>query len=141
MNTAIVTTNYLQTDLLSYPRAIHNPEEMYLLFRIFEKQDRHAEAVKILDSENVGLKSRILQNDWIFILCKISCLKSGGLWEDGVSFVKSLLTVPDDEKGQKAIQQYDDWEVWYLLMKAGRFNKTPECVIESHILWTALIDS
>lgn len=127
----MVITNSSQTDLLSHPRSIHTTEELYLLYKIFYTQGRHAEAVKILDSENVGISSRILKNDMTFVLCKVESLTSAELWEDSLSYAKSLLTVSDNEEEQNSLQQYDDWEVWQLLTNATRHINTPGCAIQN----------
>ena len=63
-----------QLQLLSPPRAIQNAEELLLLIKIFEKQDKHDEILKILDSESAGLGSRIVNNDRIFVTNKLHSL-------------------------------------------------------------------
>lgn len=115
----------LQKELLSVPRAIQNPEELFLLVKIFQSQQRHGEIVKVLDSENVGITSRIVQNDWSFIGTKLESLVKAGMWAEGLSYAKTLLAIPEDEAGQKALQERDDWAVWNLLVMAAE-NINPE---------------
>lgn len=107
-----------QKELLSSPRAIQNAEELFLLIRIFESQDRHTEIVKILDSPNLGLSSRIVQNDWSLIREKLLSLEKAGLWAEGLSYARELLTLPSDEAERRALQERDDWNVWNLLVTA-----------------------
>ncbi|KAL1858493.1 hypothetical protein Plec18170_002692 [Paecilomyces lecythidis] len=102
-------------ELLSPPRAVQTAEELLLLIKIFEKQDRYAEIVKILDSENLGIKSRIVQNDWSFVRSKIIGLENAQLWDDGAAFAKSLLSGSEDSI---ALKESDDWAVWNLLLSA-----------------------
>ena len=91
-----------------------------MLIRIFESEDRHAEVVKILDSPNVGISSRIIQNDWNFIREKILSMEKAGLWSEGLSYTRDLLTLPNDEAGRNAVKERDDWTVWNLLLTATR---------------------
>lgn len=116
----------LQKELLSVPRAIQNPEELFLLIKIFQSHQLHAEIARVLDSENVGLSSRIVQNDWSFIGTKLESLINAGMWAEGLSYAKSLLAIPEDEAGQKALQERDDWAVWNLLVTAAENVNNPE---------------
>jgi N-terminal acetyltransferase B complex non-catalytic subunit len=106
--------------LLSPPRAIQNSEELLLLIKIFESQGRHDEIVKILDSENLGLSSRVVQNDWSFVGVKLSSLEKGEMWTQGLSYAKSLLAIPGNEEERKSLQERDDWAVWKLLLNSTR---------------------
>ncbi|KAJ5215950.1 uncharacterized protein N7498_002357 [Penicillium cinerascens] len=118
-------------DLLSHPRAIQSSEELRLLVKIFESQKQHAEIVKILDSKNLGLKSRIVRRDKNFLICKATALASGGLWEEGLAFVKDLYTVNEDGKIKKNLREIDDWGIWSLLVEAVRNIKTPGIAAET----------
>ncbi|CRG87977.1 N-alpha-acetyltransferase 25, NatB auxiliary subunit [Talaromyces islandicus] len=114
-------------ELLSPPRAIQNQEELFLLLKIFQSQDRNDEILKILDSENLGLKSRIVQNDWFFVREKILCLGRSGKWTEGLDFAQGFLSVPDeDEKAQTLLKERDDWEVWTLLLTSAKKINTEE---------------
>ncbi|KAL1987664.1 hypothetical protein VTN96DRAFT_2905 [Rasamsonia emersonii] len=114
-------------ELLSPPRAIQTAEELFLLIKIFESQGRHEEIVKILDSENLGIKSRIVQNDWFFVRAKLLNLEKAELWTDGLGFARDLLTIPEDEKAAKAaLQERDDWGVWGLLVSATKKMNNPD---------------
>ncbi|GAB1191620.1 hypothetical protein APSETT444_000800 [Aspergillus pseudonomiae] len=107
-------------ELLSPPRAIQGPEELLLLIKIFESQGRHDEIVKILDSENLGLSSRVIQNDWSFVGVKLSSLEKAEMWTQGLSYAKELLAIPSNEAERKALQERDDWAVWKLLVISTR---------------------
>ncbi|KAL1965647.1 hypothetical protein VTN77DRAFT_5324 [Rasamsonia byssochlamydoides] len=114
-------------ELLSPPRAIQTAEELFLLIKIFESQGRNEEIVKILDSENLGIKSRIVQNDWFFVRAKLLNLEKAGLWTDGLGFARDLLTIPDDEEAAKAaLKERDDWGVWELLVSATKKIDNPD---------------
>ena len=95
-----------------------------MLIKIFESQNQHAEIVKILDSENLGLKSRIIRNDKSFLISKATALASAGLWEEGLAFAKDLYTVSEGMV-KKKLRELDDWGIWSLLVEAIRNIKTP----------------
>ena len=118
-----------QKELLSPPRAIQNAEELLLLAKIFESQGRHSELVNILNSETVGISSRIIQNDWSFVGEKLSSLEKAQMWTEGLSYTKSLLAIPNTEDERKALQEYDDWAVWSLLVAAVRNINNQEYVM------------
>ncbi|KAF9884168.1 hypothetical protein FE257_002226 [Aspergillus nanangensis] len=117
-------------ELLSPPRAIQSSEELLLLIKIFESQERHAEILKILDSENLGLSSRVIQNDWTFVGVKVSSLEKAESWTEGLAYARSLLSIPSNDEERKALQERDDWVVWSLLVKAARGIDTPETTAE-----------
>ncbi|XHG00685.1 hypothetical protein AWENTII_004114 [Aspergillus wentii] len=118
-------------ELLSPPKAIQNTEELLLLIKIFESQDRHSEIAKILESENLGITSRIVQNDWALVGAKILSLEKAGMWTEGLSYTKNLLKIPTNEAEKKALQECDDWTVWNLLITAVKNINTPETTTET----------
>ncbi|PLB54463.1 cytoskeleton organization protein [Aspergillus steynii IBT 23096] len=118
-------------ELLSPPRAIQNAEELLLLAKIFESQGRHSELVSILNSETVGISSRIIQNDWSFVGEKLSSLEKAQMWTEGLSYTKSLLAIPNTEDERKALQEHDDWAVWSLLVAAVRNINNQETLAET----------
>ncbi|PGH03515.1 hypothetical protein AJ79_07350 [Helicocarpus griseus UAMH5409] len=108
-------------ELLSPPRAIQTAEELFLLIKIFGTQGRYDETVALLNSKNLGLDSRIAQNDWSFVSEKIANLESAGLWDEALSFTRELLALPKDLANGSttaAAQEKDDWRVWSLLLVA-----------------------
>lgn len=106
--------------MLSPAKAIQTTEELLLLIKILETQERHSEIVKLLDSENLGINSRIVQNDWTFVGTKLESLEKAGMWTEGLAYAKSLLAIPSDENERKALQEHDDWAVWNLLVASVR---------------------
>lgn len=122
----ILTTLTSQKELLSPPRAIQNSEELLLLVQILESQGRHSEITKVLDSENLGLSSRIAQNDWTLVGVKLHSLQKAEMWAEGLSYTKALLAIPKDENERKALQERDDWAIWALLVASVRNINTPE---------------
>ncbi|OJJ44687.1 hypothetical protein ASPZODRAFT_134775 [Penicilliopsis zonata CBS 506.65] len=118
-------------ELLSHPKAIQNAEELLLLIKIFDSQGHPAEIVKILDTANLGLNSKIVQNDWNFIREKVLGLEKAKMWSDGLSYAKSLLPIPTNEADRKALQEHDDWTVWSLMVSAVREINTPETTAET----------
>ncbi|KAJ6108395.1 Cytoskeleton organization protein (Dec1) [Penicillium sp. IBT 18751x] len=117
-------------DLLSHSRAIQTSEELRLLIKIYESQDQHAEIVKILDSEKLGLKSRLIRSDKSFLISKATALASAGLWEEGLAFAKDLYTVSEGMI-KKKLRELDDWGIWSLLVESVRNIKTPGITIET----------
>jgi hypothetical protein len=83
--------------------------------------------LQILDSENLGIHSRIVRGDSTFIGLKIaSFVSAGNKWDEAFTFVQSLLTVPnDDERGQKQLLELDDWNLWNLLYEATSNSTRP----------------
>ncbi|KAJ5812172.1 N-acetyltransferase B complex non catalytic subunit-domain-containing protein [Penicillium riverlandense] len=118
-------------DTLSMPKSIKTAEEMLLLVKIFETQGLHSELLKLLDSKNVGISSRIVQNDWTFVVSKISNLAAAKLWEDAFAYIKDLLTAPEPVDTERYLQKHDDWQVWEVLIQAVRNSKTPGLAAES----------
>lgn len=116
----------IQTQANGHHRGIQTPEEMMLLLQIFKSQGRFAESVKLLNSETVGINSPIINNDKEFIRLKSFSLASGKLWEESMSFVKSLYTVSEDEQKRKDLLEFDDWVIWNLLLESTRHIGTPE---------------
>lgn len=87
--------------------------------------------MQVLDSENAGLKSRIVNNDRTFMLAKVISLGAAELWEEGHSYVKSLLTVSEDEAERSTLHERDDWKYWNLLILAvRRLENNPEYVLQ-----------
>ncbi|KAK2882734.1 hypothetical protein FQN49_000046 [Arthroderma sp. PD_2] len=122
-------------ELLSIPRAIQTAEELYLLIKIYESQSRNDELVEILDSEHLGVASRIAQNEWLFVTNKLSVIEKSGLWEHAISFTKELLTLDDsvtaDSKPDAKYEERDDWKVWNLLLLATKKIEKPEAFQET----------
>lgn len=116
--------------MLSHHRAIQTVQELRLLIQIYESQQRFTEVVKILDSKNLGLDSRIVQNDQVLINLKAVNLGAGKMWDEGIAFAKQLYTIPDDEKEQKAIIERDDWKIWNLLVESTRNSSVPGLVLK-----------
>lgn len=112
--------------MLSTPRAIQNAEELLLLIKICESQRRHSEVVKLLDSQNLGLSSRIVQNDWPFVGEKLSGLEKAEMWAEGLSYARNLLAIPTNESEEKTLQERDDWAVWSLLIHSVQNIKNEE---------------
>jgi N-terminal acetyltransferase B complex non-catalytic subunit len=125
-NIVVMVYACIQKELLSPPRAIQSSEELLLLVKIFESQGRHAEVVKILDSENLGITSRLIQNDWTFVGVKLANLEKAQMWTEGLSYTKTLLAIPTNDAERKDLQERDDWAVWSLLVNATRNLNTPE---------------
>ena len=109
---------------MSLPRAIQTSEEVYLFVKILESQQRFEEAVNILDSKNLGITSRIIKNDHIFVTEKAANLGMGKQWEAAAAFVKDVYKIPEDESKKKALLELDDWKIWNLLVEANRHLTT-----------------
>ncbi|KAL4964734.1 MDM20/NAA25 family protein [Aspergillus stella-maris] len=118
-------------ELLSPPRAIQTAEELLLLVKIYESQGKHAEIVKILNSENLGIKSKMVRNDWSFVGVKLSSLEQAEMWTEGLAYTKELLAIPTTEEEKKAIQERDDWAVWHLLVTATQKINSAETTAET----------
>lgn len=93
--------------------------------KMLESQDRSDEVVKILGSENLGIGSRIVQNDTSFLSLKAVNLGRSKQWVEGVSFIRDTLTIPEEEEKQKAVLELDNWDLWNLLVEATRQLTNP----------------
>lgn len=82
--------------------------------------------MKILNSENLGISSRLIQNDWSFVGDKLSSLEKAQMWTEGLAYTKELLAIPTNEAERKALQERDDWAVWHLLIVATKQIDSPE---------------
>lgn len=91
-----------------------------MLIEILESQKRHQEAVDMLNSERLGLNSRIVRGDNSFVGLKAFNLKAGGMWEQGLAFVKDVYSVTDNEARQKELRESDESLIWELLVEATR---------------------
>lgn len=104
---------------MSQSRAIQTPEELFLLLTILDSQGKFEENATILHSQNLGIDSRIAQNDWSFVRAKLENLAKASLWEESLSYARELLALPDDTtSGATNPQEKDDWAVWDVLLKA-----------------------
>ncbi|KAL4809004.1 N-acetyltransferase B complex non catalytic subunit-domain-containing protein [Aspergillus unguis] len=128
-------------ELLSPPRAIQSAEELLLLVKIYESQGKHADIVKILDSDNLGIKSNIVQNDWSFVGVKLSSLEKAEMWTEGLSYAKELLAIPTTEAEKKAIHERDDWAVWHLLVTSTQKINTAETTADTQNFISKFIES
>lgn len=91
------------------------------MIQIYESQGKFDEVVKILDSPNLGLSSRIVQNEWSFVAAKLNNLRKTEKWADSLAYARELLTMPeDDSEAQKLLKERDDWQVWESLLSATR---------------------
>ncbi|EEH47984.2 uncharacterized protein PADG_04068 [Paracoccidioides brasiliensis Pb18] len=123
-------------ELLSPPRAIQTSEELFLLIKIFNTQESYEEIVHLLNSQNLGVESRIAQNDWSFVSAKIASLENAGLWDEALSFTRELLSLPNElanGSAAAAAQEKDDWLVWSLLLKSTEKSGKKETARETQI--------
>ena len=76
--------------------------------------------MKLLNSEHLGVTSRIVQNDWSFVTAKLDALERAEQWEEALAYARELLTLPDDANAAADMKyrEKDDWKVWSLLLTA-----------------------
>lgn len=108
-----------------HPRAIHTVEEVRLFIKILESQNLHSEAVKYLNSENVGLDSSVVRGEKSFLPLAASNYIAAGLWEDGLAFVKAVYKASGGNDMRKVLREIDTWEIWSLLIDCTRNINTP----------------
>jgi hypothetical protein len=112
------------------------------LLSIYRQQGYKAEALEILDSNNLGVLSTAAKGDWSFVRQKLDLLEELENWEREWDFCRMLLdeasprssgdgigenlTVPDT-KG-------DDWRVWQGLLAAAKNINNEEYVNSVSIL-------
>ena len=118
----------MEAILLSPGRSVQTPRELQILLAIFRKQGNNSEALKILESENLGISSRVAKGDWSLVRKKLEILEEEQLWQDEWTFCKKMLedALPEqtDEVDGLASQivnaQGDDWRVWQGLVRSSR---------------------
>lgn len=118
----------MQKELLSPGRAIQTAEELFLLIKIYDQQGHYKDIVELLNSQHLGVNSRIAQNDWSFVTAKLANLEKAGLWDEGLAYASELLSLPDhlaeSEKISASQEEKDDWQVWRLLLTAAEKLQT-----------------
>lgn len=86
-------------------------------------EERYSKIVELLDSEHLGIKSRIGQNDWSLVTTKLAMLEKAGLWEQALEFTRGLLSLPaelaEDGKNPPEVEEKDDWQVWNIMLTAA----------------------
>ncbi|KAI9848708.1 MAG: hypothetical protein M1837_006795 [Sclerophora amabilis] len=121
-------------NLMSPGRSIQTPQELSLLIEIYCRQSYHAEALAILNSPNLGIKSAVAKGDWSFVLVKLDIMETLELWTEQWDYCKELLDAASVDIGRDANQedvlqpheQGDDWRVWMALISASRRINTAE---------------
>lgn len=127
----------MQKQLLSVPKAIQTLDEVDLLIQIYSSTEHWKEALDVLDSDNIGLSSPIVENDLFMIRSKLELLEVLRMWDELWEYSRSLLLkalhpTDDAEKGLRGRDhthrpEYDDWKIWNCLLLANqRINKS-EC--------------
>ncbi|KAI9809860.1 MAG: hypothetical protein M1825_000293 [Sarcosagium campestre] len=114
--------------LLSPGRSVQTPQELQLLIAIYRKQGHLLECLRILDSSNLGISSRVAKGDWSLVRAKLDILEELNLWHEEWKFCKGLIKdaqstspIEHGEGIQQAVHtQGDDWRVWQGLIKANR---------------------
>ncbi|KAI9789744.1 MAG: hypothetical protein M1816_005783 [Peltula sp. TS41687] len=114
--------------LLSPGRSISTPEELQLLVTIFRRANEASEALRILDSQNLGISSSVAKGDWSFVRHKLEILEEQKRWHDVWTFCKDLLVGASstlDDKTSSEATNGDDWTIWKAFIGANtQLNKS-----------------
>jgi N-terminal acetyltransferase B complex non-catalytic subunit len=103
---------------------------------VYRQQGFRAEALEILGSKNLGIRSTVAKGDWSFVRQKLDLLEEQGLWEREWEFCKILLDeafpgdggIKVDENPTTPDAKGDDWRVWQGFLTASRNIDTEEYV-------------
>lgn len=99
-----------------------------MLIKIYDAQGRHDEIITLLNSNHLGVNSRIVQGDWSFVSSKLDTLEKARYWDKALAFARELLTISDEPSSESNDMNYrekDDWKVWSLLLTATeKLDKT-----------------
>jgi hypothetical protein len=107
-----------------------------LLLSVYRQQGYKEEALEILDSDNLGIRSTVAKGDWSFVRQKLELLEEQGLWKSEWDFCKMLLDKASPEDSGDKIGENptapnamgDDWKVWQGFLTAARMINTEEYV-------------
>lgn len=83
-----------------------------------------SEALKILDSQNLGISSSVAKGDWSFVCHKVKILEEQKRWNDVWTFCKDLLvgassTLEYDHNTSSEANNGDDWTIWKAFIRAN----------------------
>jgi hypothetical protein len=108
---------------------------LHLLLLVYRQQGNKAEALEILDSNKLGIRSTIAKGDWSFVRQKLELLEDQGFWESEWDFCKMLLDEASKDSGDKIDDNPtasgvtgDDWRVWQGFLTAARMINAEEYV-------------
>ena len=112
--------------LISPGRSLHTLEDLLLLLKVYQAQDKNEEALAVLDDSRTGIHSRIGKNSWELVRTKIELYEICNLWEDEWQFCYELLedARPDhlQDGSRTSYSSFgkigDDWKVWAGLVDA-----------------------
>lgn len=110
-------------------RSIQTAAELSLLLRIYRSQDKIQEAISILDSPLIGIKSELGRSSLDLMREKIELYELCNRWEDEWQFCRDLLESirPSKTSGSQNPEYYwDDWKVWLGLITAAMNINTAE---------------
>ncbi|KAI9863252.1 MAG: hypothetical protein M1824_000452 [Vezdaea acicularis] len=122
--------------LLSPGRSIVTQQELHLLLEISKDQKQHDEAILVLSSASLGLKSDIAKNDWSFVRADILLKALAGRYLDVWNTCKAILLQARQDSSQGSplsieSKRGDDWFIWNHFIDAQRrtedqaiFNQT-----------------
>ena len=105
-------------------RCIHTAQELHLLISIYREQGYKEEALQILDSANLGVRSTVAKGTWSMVRDKLELLEESELWPQLWDFCKTTLDEArgEDHANGNARQPNpphgDDWTVWKCLVTA-----------------------
>jgi|SRR2546421_4045938 N-terminal acetyltransferase B complex non-catalytic subunit len=113
----------MQDQLLSSGKAIQTPEELYLLVKIYLGIGHAHEAVKLLQSDRFGLKSRFAEQDPQLISALLfDAFEAAEAWREAFQHCYYHLTQQDNIQ----VGTQDDGKVWILLAKAAKASGDPK---------------
>ena len=108
---------------MSTGKALQTPEELYLLVKIFLSTGQPREAVKVLQSDNLGLKSRFAEHDSQLVnTLLLDALEATEDWQEMSIFCRTLIV----QQYREETSTFDDERVWSLLIKAVEFSNNPK---------------
>lgn len=113
-------------ELLSPGRTLQALEDLFLLLKVYQSQNKNEEALAVLDDSRTGVHSRIGKNSWELVRTKIELYEILNLWNDEWQFCWELLqdARPDylQDVSRTPYSSFgkvgDDWKVWAGLVDA-----------------------
>lgn len=112
------------------PRAIHTPQESFLLHRILSQDSTYEERLKYYEDEYLGPDSKISKGSWKLWLDKLALLKEVGHWRELWKLSSTMLACArKNESGQIIDPRMGDWMVWDAFLSSAAHLYTGETFV------------
>lgn len=103
-------------------RVLCTPGDIAFLLDVYESQGKREEALAVLQSDRIGVSSRIGKHSWDLVLREIELSESVGVWLDQFKYCFTLLEDALPTNSRHPVHGFGDtgnnWSVWVAILKA-----------------------